>query len=69
MDKSLVIAPGINLPPILFKDKIVIINYSKSDGTLQLGGDAPMVVRKQFPWCLPLPGLIRMPSRLTHLFR
>ena len=57
MDKSLVIAPGINLPPILFKDKIVIINYSKSDGTLQLGGDAPMVVRKQFPLVFTAAGL------------
>lgn len=57
MERNIVIAPGINLPPILFKDKVVIINYNKSDGTLQLGGNGPMVVRRQFPVIFTAPGL------------
>lgn len=57
MDKNLIINPGVNLPPILFKDKIVIINYSKADGTLTVNGDGPMMVRKQFPVILTAPGL------------
>lgn len=57
MDRNLVIAPGINLPPLLFKQKVVIINYSKSDGSLMVGGDEPVVVRKQFPLTFKAPGL------------
>lgn len=57
MEKNLVINPGINLPPILFRDKVVIINYNKAEGTLTLGGDGPMVVRKQFPLVFTAPGL------------
>lgn len=57
MDNNRVIAPGINLPPILFRDKVVIINYSKESGTLTLGGNDPMVVRRQFPVIFTAPGL------------
>lgn len=57
MDNYQRISPGINLPPILFRDKVVIINYSKSGGILDLEGDEPVVVRRQHPIVFKAPGL------------
>ena len=58
MDTTKVIAPGFNLPPILFKDKVVIINNS-GNSSLELSGQSTgsLVVTRQFPLTFKVVGL------------
>ncbi|MBS4040858.1 MAG: hypothetical protein KGZ81_09710 [Flavobacteriales bacterium] len=57
MDTTKVIAPGFNLPPILFKDKVVIINNS-GNSSLELSGQSTgsLVVTRQFPLTFHVQG-------------
>lgn len=49
MERNIVIAPGINLPPILFRDKVVIVNMN--NGTMaEAEGNA--IVSQQYPLTL-----------------
>jgi hypothetical protein len=51
MDKINVFAPGISLPPILFKDKVVILNMSNNiQSDLSLAADAKVI--NQYPLTL-----------------
>lgn len=47
MDSNFVIAPGINLPPILFKDKVVIVNMN--NGGSNAAPDPNSIVSRQYP--------------------
>lgn len=50
MENTKVFAPGFNLPPILFKDKVVVINNT-GNSSLELSGQLAgnLVVTRQFP--------------------
>lgn len=58
METTKVFAPGFNLPPILFKDKVVVINNT-GNSSLEFAGQSSgsLVVTRQFPLTFKVIGL------------